>query len=278
MQARVKAYETRISREIEEKEGLLNDIERVADLKINPLEFHKNVLIDANDLSIRYADSEQCLFEGLKFQIKTGDRIVLSGANGSGKTSIIRAILNRSGYHDQAGSTCIVRSVNDQGMTGSSHYHDLSRASHDHDLLDSSRDINMLISGRLDIPAGLTISYINQDTSFLAGSLKEFAKSRGFDESLFLAVLRNLDLGREQFVKNIEDYSEGQKKKVLIAASLITPAHLYIWDEPLNYIDVFSRMQIEKLILQYCPTMLLVEHDIRFQEKVATDIIRLDKA
>lgn len=92
---------------------------------------------------------------------------------------------------------------------------------------------------------------------------------------LILAVLRQLDLGREQFAKNMEDFSEGQKKKVLIAASLITPAHLYIWDEPLNFIDVFSRMQIEKLILRYKPTMLLVEHDVRFQEKVGTDIIRV---
>ena len=38
----------------------------------------------------------------------------------------------------------------------------------------------------------------------------------------------------------------------------------------INYIDVFSRMQIEKLILQYKPTMLLVEHDVRFREKVGT--------
>ena len=89
--------------------------------------------------------------------------------------------------------------------------------------------------------------------------------------SLFLALLRKLDLGREQFVKNMEDYSEGQKKKVLIASSLITPAHLYIWDEPLNYIDVFSRMQIEKLILDYKPSMLVVEHDVRFREKVGTN-------
>lgn len=81
---------------------------------------------------------------------------------------------------------------------------------------------------------------------------------------------------REQFVKNMEDFSEGQKKKVLIAASLITPAHLYIWDEPLNYIDVFSRMQIEKLILEFKPTMLLVEHDVSFQKKVATSLIRID--
>jgi len=62
---------------------------------------------------------------------------------------------------------------------------------------------------------------------------------------------------------------------VLLATSLLTPAHLYIWDEPLNYIDVFSRMQLEKLILQYQPTMLLVEHDIRFCEKVATKVVEL---
>lgn len=79
---------------------------------------------------------------------------------------------------------------------------------------------------------------------------------------------------RVQFLKPMEDFSEGQKKKVLIAASLITPAHLYIWDEPLNYIDVFSRMQIENLILKYCPTMLLVDHDICFRGKIATRVIK----
>ena len=80
---------------------------------------------------------------------------------------------------------------------------------------------------------------------------------------------------RVQFSKNLEDYSEGQKKKVLIAASLLTPAHLYVWDEPLNYIDVFSRMQIEKLLLDYQPAMLFVEHDIRFREKIAEKTIVL---
>lgn len=48
-----------------------------------------------------------------------------------------------------------------------------------------------------------------------------------------------------------------------------------LWDEPLNYIDVFTRMQIEKLIEYYKPTMLIVEHDVRFKEKIATNVIRL---
>ena len=62
---------------------------------------------------------------------------------------------------------------------------------------------------------------------------------------------------------------------LLLAASLLTGAHLYVWDEPFNYIDVFSRMQIEKLLLEYRPTMLFVEHDRRFRENVATKVIEL---
>ena len=61
-----------------------------------------------------------------------------------------------------------------------------------------------------------------------------------------------------------------QKKKLLLARSLCTPAHLYVWDEPLNYIDVYSRRQVEELILQSQPTLLLVEHDAVFLEKVCT--------
>ena len=239
MQSRVKAYETRIDREIEEKEGLLRDIEKVTDLKIEPLLFHKEVLIDANELSLRYEGALEELFNGLRFQVKRGDRIILTGENGCGKSSILKAILQRL------------------------------------DKYDHGVESGLAVSGTLDVAAGMTVSYVNQDTSFLSGSLKKFCEARGLNESLFLAVLRNLDLGREQFAKNMEDFSEGQKKKVLIAASLITPAHLYIWDEPLNFIDVFSRMQIEKLILQFQPTMLLVEHDVRFQEKVGTNIVRV---
>ena len=73
----------------------------------------------------------------------------------------------------------------------------------------------------------------------------------------------------------MEDYSLGQKKKVLLAASLSQQAHLYIWDEPMNYIDIFSRDQIAGLIQKYSPTMLLVEHDRAFAEGVSTRRIRL---
>ena len=71
------------------------------------------------------------------------------------------------------------------------------------------------------------------------------------------------------------DYSAGQKKKVLLAGSLCSQAHLYLWDEPLNYIDVFSRQQIEDLILNFSPTLLLVEHDRAFLERVGAEFTEI---
>lgn len=129
--------------------------------------------------------------------------------------------------------------------------------------------------GRFYRSGGLNISYVSQDTSFLMGNLKEFARKMDIDESLFKAILRKLDFCRIQFEKDMEYFSEGQKKKVLIAGSLCQKAHIYVWDEPLNFIDIFSRIQIEEMILNSKPTMLVVEHDFSFVRETATKIIKL---
>ncbi|MCL2030634.1 MAG: ABC-F type ribosomal protection protein [Oscillospiraceae bacterium] len=133
------------------------------------------------------------------------------------------------------------------------------------------------VAGRLSLASGLVISYVPQDTSFLRGDLSDFARAAGIDESLFKAILRKLDFSRAQFDKPMERFSEGQKKKALLARSLCERAHLYIWDEPLNYVDVFSRMQIEAL-LRDTPdlTLLLVEHDRAFCEGLGAQEIALE--
>ena len=127
--------------------------------------------------------------------------------------------------------------------------------------------------GELSLAPGLQVSYVPQDASFLRGSLGDFILERGIGESLFKAILRKLGFSREQFGRNLEDFSGGQKKKALIAASLCEQAHLYVWDEPLNFVDIDSRLQIEELLRNFAPTMIFVEHDRAFQEAVATKVI-----
>ena len=130
-------------------------------------------------------------------------------------------------------------------------------------------------TGRFHIAPGLKISYVSQDTSYLSGDLKDFVFRYGLDETIFKTVLRQLDFSRNQFEKEIQDFSGGQKKKVLLAKSLAEPAHVFIWDEPLNFVDIFSRIQIEELLLKYRPTMIFVEHDRMFGHKAATKALQL---
>ncbi len=131
------------------------------------------------------------------------------------------------------------------------------------------------LSGNIRMATNLVISYVPQRTDWMRGSMRQFMDESGVDETLFKAILRNMDFTREQFDRPLERMSQGQKKKLLLARSLCTPAHLYIWDEPLNYIDVFSRVQIEGLLTEYRPTMLIVEHDAVFLEKIDAKVIDL---
>lgn len=85
-----------------------------------------------------------------------------------------------------------------------------------------------------------------------------------------------MGVSSSEFEKDIREFSEGQKKKVLIAKSITESANIYIWDEPLNYIDILTRIQIEEAILKYKPTLIFVEHDETFVKNIATKTICLD--
>ena len=132
------------------------------------------------------------------------------------------------------------------------------------------------LTGEVSIAPNLVISYVPQQTDDLSGSVKDFISRAGVDETLFKAILRNMDFTRDLFERPLERMSQGQKKKLLLARSLCIPAHVYIWDEPLNYIDVLSRVQLEGLLTEYAPAMLLVEHDAVFLERVCTGTLELN--
>lgn len=227
MMARSKAIEKRQNAAIEEKSKLLKNIERSDTLKIFQTPFHTKRLASLVDVSVCYGETPVC--RGVTFDIQQGDRIVLQGANGSGKSSIIKLICGEPIPH----------------------------------------------TGEARIGTGLTISYVPQDASHLRGKLSDFARESGVDESLFLAMLAKLDVSKEQMEKDMSALSAGQKKKVLLARSICQSKNLHIWDEPMNYIDVISRMQIEELLLTFQPTILFVEHDKTFCDRIATKVVPL---
>ncbi len=175
------------------------------------------------------------LFAPLSFVLRPGERIALAGGNGSGKSTLLRAVAAQRG---------------------------LAAAPFRQE-------------GTLTLASGTVISYLPQGTGELWGTPADYSERYGLERTGFFTLLRKLGLPREQFEKELSAFSDGQKKKVLLARSLMEEAHLYLWDEPLNFLDLFARMQLEETLLSCGATLLFVEHDVAFCKKIATGRIEL---
>ena len=227
MMKRSKNIELRREKAIEEKGKLLNNLEQVDPIRIQPLSYHRQSLLTLRQVSI--AHNGVYSFEPIDLTLSQGERIALVGENGVGKSSLLKRLMGEP----------------------------------------------LCSSGTIQMGSGLVLSYVAQDTAALTGTLRTYCQTRQIDLTQLLTMLRKFGFSREQLEVPIAAMSHGQKKKILLAASLCERAHLYLWDEPLNYLDLDARMQLEQMLKACEPTMVFVEHDAAFCAAVATREVRL---
>ena len=215
-----------INKKISEKQKLLKDKEKEYSLKFRISEKTPENIMEIRNLNISY--DNQLILENFNLDIKKGDKIAITGENGSGKTSIIRAIFKNIPYE-----------------------------------------------GLIQFPSFLKINHLKQIPEWQNGLLKDRVAEKGYDYEEFRNLLGSLNIRDGILEKDISDFSEGEKKKVELAKSFIEEYDLYIWDEPLNYIDMQTRKIIEEAIIKHDPTILFIEHDRYFVENIATEVIKL---
>lgn len=220
-----KNLEQRNERKLEEKQGLLKDLEKSEKLKIQGTEHHNRTPIILNGVTLsRYGVPVR---SGISLTVGRGEKISLQGPNGCGKSTLIKWLTGKG---------------EEEGITA---------------------------EGDIYIAPGLTISYVGQDTSSLKGTLYENAVDRGADKTQFSTILVKMGFTKEMLYRDVSALSLGQKKLVMIAISLCQKADLYVWDEPLNYIDIYLRKEIERLVKESGITLLFVEHDRSFSDNIA---------
>lgn len=213
----------RLDQVASDKEGLLQEVEDIVPLTLNQLSSTHPTLLELDRVGLTISGHQ--LFDNLSFKVNPHDCVLLTGDNGSGKSSLIKAITGQP--VDQ-------------------------------------------VTGAITLAHGTKVSLVRQQYANQHGSLTAFAQHNHLPIDQLLNMLRKLGMERASFTTSINQMSMGQQKKVELARSLLTPAQLYIWDEPLNYLDTYNQEQLIQLIKQEHPTMLIIEHDQHFIDEVAT--------
>ena len=131
------------------------------------------------------------------------------------------------------------------------------------------------ITGEIELAQTAARSIVRQHYPDNVGTLTKFAEKRQLHYQDLLSNLKKLGMPRSAFQTPIQQLSAGQQKKVELAASLATPTGLYLWDEPLNYLDVFNQDQLVTVIQNVQPTMLVTEHDRDFIDAISTKVVAL---
>lgn len=128
--------------------------------------------------------------------------------------------------------------------------------------------------GIISIKPGTRISYLKQIPENTVGNIMHMLEKRKTEIRKFTYVMNYLGYAGNILDKQYELLSDGERKKVEIAVSLCSDADLYIWDEPLNYLDIETREKIELLLMEK-PAMLICEHDRRFIENISDETIEM---
>lgn len=130
-------------------------------------------------------------------------------------------------------------------------------------------------TGTFAIPERTRIAYARQEPLWLKGTLSDHLRLAGIEEPAFRQILAALGLRGNSVDAPLQNLSHGQRKKIDLARTLSIDSDLLIWDEPLNYLDIDAREALEEAIASEQPTLVLVEHDVAFLDKVATTTLQL---
>lgn len=254
-----------------------------------------NIILNLTDVSYTYFDKP--ILTGLNWEIQAGQKIGLVGANGTGKSTLLRLILGHDapdagsifrtkdlsiGYLPQEGPRRELSSsphrVGGEGRVEGAPPTVLDVALSGSPEIARLRDVLAEAEARMGDPA------IYGDAGRLARVMDDHARllhayeaAGGLTyESRVRSALRELGLGDETFGRPVDALSGGQAKLVGLARLLVWEPDVLLLDEPDNHLDVAGKQMVERLVRNYAGTVIIVSHDRYLLDQVADRIAELE--
>lgn len=215
---------------------------------------------------------EKTLFRDASFGMDDRDKIGVIGVNGTGKSTFLKIIAGLD--TPDAGQIAIGNDVRVQYLAQNPPYEPGNTVlqqvfAGDDPELATMREYMEIMSLLEQNPgdSGLEARLVK------IGQAIDAAGSWQLESEAKIVLTK---LGITQFDARMENLSGGQRKRVALAAALITPSELLILDEPTNHIDTDSVAWLEQYLQKRRGALLMVTHDRYFLERVASVMLELD--
>jgi ATPase subunit of ABC transporter with duplicated ATPase domains len=208
------------------------------------------------------------LFEGVSLELNEGSRYGLVGANGSGKTTLLKILAGDEPATE--GSVTIPKRAR------------VGVLRQDRFLSDDQIVLDLAMAGDAQVFAALQqrariVDHGEGDPNALAELEETIAHGDGYTlEARATAVLEGLGIPMASHRQKLGTLSGGFKLRVLLAQVLMAGPDALFLDEPTNHLDILSIRWLEKFLAGYRGVALVISHDQRFLDNVATHILDVD--
>lgn len=219
------------------------------------------------------------ILEEINFEIKNKEKIAIVGKNGSGKSSLLKSIINNELLSEGIGTEKF--NIYKEGNPSIGY---LKQIDFEDENITMLEEILKVYKDIISVERKMEQLVIKMQADSSEKIAKEYSKLQEKYELLdgyaykkeYETIISKFGFSKEDMVKKISEFSGGQRTKIAFMKLLLSKPDILLLDEPTNHLDISAIEWLENYLKNYPKAIVIVSHDRMFLNKIVDKIYEIE--